>query len=136
VESRLPFDTHPIYALLHEAIYCQGEASNWSAHRVAAKLDAFKDDGVGRFNFTGEMVYPWMFADYRHLQPLAEAADILAMRTDWPALYDVERTFSAETADAIGNMRTWVTNEFDHNGLRTAGPRILDYLLDLISGER
>jgi hypothetical protein len=26
------FDTHPLYALLHEAIYCEGGgASNWSA---------------------------------------------------------------------------------------------------------
>jgi len=157
IENRLPFDTNPIYALLHEAIYCQGTASNWSAHRVGATLDAFQDTGTGRFNFTGEMVYPWMFEDYRHLAPLAEAAHILAEKSDWPALYDldtlsrntvpcaavvydddmyVERRFSSETADAIGNTRTWVTNEFDHNGLGVAGARILDYLRDLNRGER
>eukprot|EP00879_Flechtneria_rotunda_P017013 GHRR01017811.1.p1 GENE.GHRR01017811.1~~GHRR01017811.1.p1 ORF type:complete len:308 (+),score=89.67 GHRR01017811.1:772-1695(+) len=33
-ESWMPWDTNPLYALLHEAIYCQGAASNWSAHRV------------------------------------------------------------------------------------------------------
>ena len=103
------------------------------------------------------MVYPWMFEDYRHLAPLAEAAHILAEKADWPVLYDldvlarntvpcaaavydddmyVERSFSSETADAIGNTRTWVTNEFDHNGLGVAGARIFDYLRDLNSGRR
>lgn len=30
----MSWDTNPLYALLHEAIYCQGAASNWAAHRV------------------------------------------------------------------------------------------------------
>lgn len=30
----MPWDTNPLYALLHEAIYCQGAASNWAAHRM------------------------------------------------------------------------------------------------------
>lgn len=157
IENRLPFDTNPIYAILHEAIYCQGEASRWSAYRVGADLDAFHASGSGRLNFTGEMVYPWMFADYHHLAPLAEAADILAEKDDWPMLYDldalkrntvpcaaviydddmyVERALSSETADAIGNTRTWVTNEFDHNGLGVDGARILRYLQDLNRGLR
>jgi hypothetical protein len=33
-ESSMSWDTNPLYALLHEAIYCQGAASNWAAHRV------------------------------------------------------------------------------------------------------
>ena len=98
-----------------------------------------------------------MFDSYARLKPLAKAAMILAQKTDWPALYNrerlaqntvpcaamiydedmyVERQFSVETADAVGHMRTWVTNEFEHNGLRVDGPRILAYLLDLVRGER
>ena len=154
VENALSFDTNPIYALLHEAIYCQGEASQWSAHRVGeahALIDA------SPFRFTGEMVYPWMFEDYARLRPLAQAAELLAQKTDWPALYDperlaqnsvpcaaaiydedmyVERALSVETADAVGQMRTWVTNELEHNGLRADGPRILEHLLDLVRGMR
>ena len=48
----------------------------------------------------------------------------------------VEREFSMQTAASIQKMRVWVTNEFDHNGLRQDGPRILDYLMDLIQGNR
>ena len=40
--------------------------------------------------FTGEMVFPWMFEDYACLRPYKAAADLLAARTDWPALYDVD----------------------------------------------
>ena len=35
----------------------------------------------------------------------------------------------------IGNLRLWHTNEFDHNGLRAAGERVLGRLLDLLHGE-
>ena len=32
-----------------------------------------------------------MFGDYGELQPLREAAELLAAETDWPVLYDVEK---------------------------------------------
>ena len=53
--------TNPIYAILHESIYCQGTASNWSAHRVREQYPHFNYQSGGEFRFTGEMVYPWMF---------------------------------------------------------------------------
>jgi hypothetical protein len=31
-------------------------------------------------------------------------------------------------------MRPWVTNEYDHNGLRADGGRILGRLIDLVRG--
>ncbi len=43
----------------------------------------------------------------------------------------VERSFSEETAQLIPTMRTWLTNEFEHNGLRVDGGRILDRLINL-----
>lgn len=33
-DSWMSWDTNPLYALLHESIYCQGAASNWSAQRI------------------------------------------------------------------------------------------------------
>ena len=33
-ESWMPWDTNPLYALLHESIYCQGAKSAWAAQRV------------------------------------------------------------------------------------------------------
>ena len=101
------------------------------------------------------MVYPWMFEEYEYLRPLREAAEILARHDRWPRLYDaeklrantvpvaaaiyyddmyVERAFSEETAATIQGIKTWVTNEYEHNGLRADGERILDRLLGMARG--
>ena len=74
---------------------------------------------------------------------------------EWPRLYDpdrlrandvpvaaaiyaedmyVERAFSEETAAAIRGLRPWITNEYEHNGLRADGERILARLIDLTRG--
>jgi len=92
-----------------------------------------------------------MFEDYGALRPLREAAELLATHP-WPPLYDaerlrtcavpcaaavyaediyVERSFSEETARLIPSMRVWLTNEYEHNGLRVDGGRILDRLISL-----
>ena len=78
VENASSFDTNPIYALLHEAEYCQGEASRWAAERVRGAYPEFNWAPGKPFLFTGDMVYPWMFEEYVHLRPLREAAEILA----------------------------------------------------------
>lgn len=71
-ETYLPFDIAPIYAVLHEAIYCYrpGLASNWAAQAVGQELahfrwlsDAysFKDDlstNTHPLYFSGEMIFP------------------------------------------------------------------------------
>ena len=46
----------------------------------------------------------------------------------------VERAFSEQTAAATGSLRAWVTSEYDHNGLRADGERILGHLIDLVRG--
>ncbi|GAK86352.1 proline iminopeptidase [Vibrio ponticus] len=48
------FQTNPIYAILHESIYCQGFASNWSAHRVRDQYAQFNYQKGQPFLFTGE----------------------------------------------------------------------------------
>ncbi len=149
------FDTNPIYALLHEACYCQGEASNWSAERVRAEFPVFDVQPDQPVHFTGEMIYPWMFDDYAGLRPLREAAQILAETTDWPPLYDVaalrtnrvpvaaavyyedmyvELAYSEETAATIAGIQRWVTNEYAHNGLRADGEHLLDRLIGMVRG--
>jgi pimeloyl-ACP methyl ester carboxylesterase len=156
VENAHSFETNPIYAVLHEAIYCQSQASNWSAERVRAEYPQFSPAARDPLLFTGEMIYPWMFDDYAYLRPLKDAAELLAAEQDWPALYDpatlranavpcaaamyyddmyVERAFSEETARAIGNMRVWVTNEYEHNGLRAGGEKLFGRLLDMARGK-
>ncbi len=46
----------------------------------------------------------------------------------------VERTFSEETAASIRGLRPWLTSEFEHDGLRQEGARVLGRLLDLVQG--
>ncbi|MEU9385188.1 alpha/beta hydrolase, partial [Streptomyces sp. NPDC048279] len=43
--------------------------------------------------------------------------------------------YSLETARAVRGLRTWVTDEFEHDGLRTGAPRVLDRLLALVRDE-
>ena len=149
IEAAGQFPRNPIYAAIHEACYADGGTTGWSAERLLP--DAYAEDPA---LFTGEHVYPWMFEDYSALRPLHEAAEILAGH-EWPRLYDpgvlranevpaaaavyaqdmyVERSFSEETAGRVGGLRAWVTNEYEHDGLRVAGDRILGRLIDLARG--
>jgi pimeloyl-ACP methyl ester carboxylesterase len=156
VENALHFDISPIYAILHEPCYCEGMASNWSAERIRAEFPEFDTTTDRPVLFTGEMVYPWMFDEYRALQPLKDAAQLLAEFAGWPHLYDkevlhqntvpasaalyyndmyVDRLLSEEAASYIKDIKLWVTSEYEHNGLRADGEKILGRLFGLVRGE-
>lgn len=156
IETIQHFETNPIFAVLHEAIYCEENASNWSAERIRAEYPQFNISPDKPIYFTGEMIYPWMFDDYAYLRPMKEAAEILARYQDWQPLYDldalanntvpavaiiyyddmyVERAFSDETARHIRGLRYWATSEFEHSGLRENPDRVLGRLLDMLHGE-
>ncbi len=154
VEAGTTFATNPLYAVLHEAIYCQGEPSRWAAHRVREEFPEF-DPGAPDLLFTGEMIYPWMFESHGALRPLRDAAELLAAREDWPALYDddrlkacdarvlaavyhddmyVDRDASLDTAATVRGLRAWVTNEYEHDGA-WEDERLFDRLVDMARGE-
>ena len=80
-----------------------------------------------------------MFQDIRALRPFPGAADLLAEADDWGPLYDLDRLaandvpvlavvyfddmyvdadLSARDRGRVGNTRAWVTNEYEHDGLR------------------
>ncbi len=147
----LPFrDRNPLYAVVHESCYADGGATRWSAERTMP--DDFRED---RTLLTGEHVFPSTFEDDSRLAPIAQAAQLLADH-EWPRLYDadalravdvpcaaavyaedayVDRVFSEETARLVPTMRTWVTNELEHNGLRADGERVLDRLIGMARGQ-
>lgn len=156
LEQLQSFDTCPIFSLMQEACYTQQAASNWSADRLLAEYPEFNLDRKEPILFTGEMIYPWMFDTYPQLKPFKTAADLLAKDTNWPLLYDVEklkqnrvpvaaavyfddmyvhREFSEETARIVPNMKLWVTNQYEHNGLRADGEAVVDRLLKMVRGE-
>jgi pimeloyl-ACP methyl ester carboxylesterase len=143
--------TNPLYAVLHEAIYCQGRASDWAAWRVLGERKQFLPSAEQPL-LTGEMVYPWYFEQDPALIPLREVAEVLAHRTEWPALYDLEqlarntvpvaaavyrddiyvdRELSLETAAAVAKLRVWETGEFHHDGIAQDGEGIFARLLAL-----
>ncbi|KAJ5826085.1 Proline iminopeptidase [Penicillium riverlandense] len=102
------YDKTILYAVLHEALYCQGRPSLWSADRQRAGNARFQlDSEPAEIFFTGEMVmasahasmfvsnfflllqiYKDMFESYTELKQVWEAADIIARVDNWPALYD------------------------------------------------
>lgn len=155
IENLLDFNTNPIYSLLHEAIYCQKRASNWSAERIIKEFPQF-DLKNNQIYFTGEMIYPWMFDEYNCLKPLKNVGQHLAEFSDWPSLYDVDvlkknivpcvgtiyhgdlyvdRVLAEKTAKAIRGCKYWLTNEYEHDGLREDGEKVLDHLLAMLKGE-
>jgi pimeloyl-ACP methyl ester carboxylesterase len=162
VHGKLSFAAAPLYALLQEPSYAQGFATRWSAQRIRAEFAEFDpgpvldaDPGSAALLFTGEMIYPWMINADPVLRPLRGAADLLAERDDWPPLYDparlaankvpvvaavyyddmyVDRELSMRTAESIGGLRTWVTSEYEHDGLRVSSGAVLDRLIAMCRG--
>lgn len=145
-EHGVRFGRNPIYATLHESSYADGVATRWSAARLLPA--EVEEEGL----FTGEHIFPWMWEDYNALHGHRAAAALVAEHT-WPRLYDadrlrhndvpvaatiyvndlyVERAFAEETAAAVRGLRPWITNEFEHNGLRADGERVLGRLIDLV----
>jgi hypothetical protein len=98
IESSISMDDTPLYAVLHEAIYCEGNASNWAAERVGRGLKEYQwlsgspqSASTVRetpLYFSGEMIYPFLFESFPELQKLKGVAEILAKYTEWPELYD------------------------------------------------
>lgn len=145
-EALTRFSRNPIYALLQEACWADGGSTRWAAERL---LPA--EYGSAPELLTGEHVFRSAFQDHGALQPYADVAEELAL-WEWGPLYDrsvlaanqvpvaaaiyledmyVPRVFSEEAALLIGGLRAWKTNEYEHNGLRADGGRILDRLFEL-----
>lgn len=160
VAERTGFARAPLYAVLHEACYAQGPATRWAAQRVRAEFPAFDPaaavDGDAPLLFTTEMIYPWMLEADPALAPLREAAELLARRDLWPPLYDPARLaanevpaaaavyhddlyvpapLSLRTAASVRGLRAWVTNEWEHEGLRVSGEKVLGRLIAMIRGD-
>ncbi|MFH8927076.1 alpha/beta fold hydrolase [Streptomyces pristinaespiralis] len=161
VRPVLSFAANPLYAVLHEAIYAQGgRPTGWAAERTRAEFPEFDAaaalEGDRPLMFTGETIHPWHFEVDPALRPLHEAAELLAARTDWAPLYDparlavnevpvaaavyhddmyVDTDHSLRTARAVRGLRTWVTDEYEHDGVRAGGPRVVDRLLALARQE-
>ncbi|MCW1804382.1 alpha/beta hydrolase [Brachybacterium squillarum] len=150
--AALPFGRrNPLYAVIHESCWADGTATAWAAERTMPS--AVREDPT---LLAGEHMHHEAITEDPELAPFARAAEILAAHP-WPRLYDeqalraaevpaaaavyfedayVPRELSLATAALLPQMRTWVTSEFEHNGLRASGEGVLDHLLDLAAGRR
>ncbi|EPQ56337.1 alpha/beta-hydrolase [Gloeophyllum trabeum ATCC 11539] len=97
VQEKQTYDGNPLYAILHEPIYCQGRAAEWSAARIVKQDKRFSWAHVKMLAdtepiyFYGEMIFPDMFDDYSNLRSLKGVAELLAKDSSWGPLYDKEQ---------------------------------------------
>ena len=148
-DDPLDFARDPIYHLLQEACWADGGATRWAAQRV--RPDAYDDEPELLY---GEHMLSSVYEDYGALRPLRDAAHALADH-DWPRLYDfdvlernevpaaaaiyaddlyVPMRYSVQSAKRIRGLRPWITSEYQHNGLRADGDKVLGRLIDLARG--
>lgn len=145
------YRTNPLFAALQESIYGSGDgATGWAAEAERARHPEFAEDARPLL-LTGEMMYPWMFAEIQGLRPYQGAVELLAQRARWPELYDVERLaandvpvaaavyfddmyvdsgLQLDTARRVANVQAWVTNEYEHDGL--GSDRVFERLTELV----
>lgn len=138
---------NPLYFAFHESSYASGHATRWSAERVEP-ADFASDPTL----FTGEHIRREWTETVPAFRPWRDVALALADH-EWPAIYDqaairasgavgaaavyvddvyVPYEFSMETARLLPGVRTWVTSEHEHNGLRAGDvlPRLIDLAHD------
>ena len=145
------FEENPLWAALQEAAEYTDDtsgATRWAVQTEHERHPEFAED-ARPLRFTGEMFYPWMFEEIRLLRPFGPAVDVLQQRTDWPARYDparlaanevpvvaavyfddlyVDADLQLQTASEIANLTTWVTDEWEHDGIGASGGEVVRHL--------
>lgn len=154
VMQRTSFSDNPLFVVMQESIYGNGSgATDWAAERIRSEFPVFQPD-ARPLVFTGEMMFPWMLEEIRSLRPFAGAAQALAEHEEYTTLYDPQRLASNEvpvaavgyfddmyvdigyslgTETLLGNCHLWVTNEYEHDGIRqdaTIVRRLIDRVAD------
>ncbi|MGQ7311085.1 alpha/beta fold hydrolase [Microbacterium arabinogalactanolyticum] len=128
-----------------------GEAVNWPAARAMKQYPEYAPDAE-ELLLIGEFVFPWMFQEVERLKPFAGAVEINQQRDDWPPIWDavalshnrvpvtaaiyqediyVDEAMSRETSAQVPNMRHWITNEWQHDGLGRSAGGVLDRLISM-----
>ncbi|XP_008797149.2 proline iminopeptidase isoform X2 [Phoenix dactylifera] len=125
-ESWIEFDTNPLYALMHESIYCQmifpwmfDEIHALRQFKEAAHLLAERDDWPPLYDVTRLN---------NNQVPVAAAVYYEDMYVNF--------NIAMETASEIAGIRLWVTNEYMHSGLRDGGSQVFDQLMGMLQGKK
>ena len=153
--ERSSFADNPLWAALQEAAEYTDDtsgATGWAAQAEHDRHPEFAED-ARPLRFTGEMFFPWMFDEIRLLRPFGPAVEVLQQRADWPARYDparleqnevpvvaavyfddlyVDPDLQLQTAGEIANLTTWITDEWEHDGIRASGGEVVRHLLRML----
>ncbi|WP_375388601.1 alpha/beta fold hydrolase [uncultured Amnibacterium sp.] len=149
------FADDPLWAALQEAAEYTDDTSG--ATRWAVQAEHERQPGFAEsarpLRFTGEMFFPWMFQEIRLLRPFGPAVEVLQQRSDWPARYDharlaanevpvaaavyfddlyVDADLQLQTASEVANLTTWVTDEWEHDGIAASGGEVVRHLLRML----
>ncbi|GAP56138.1 proline iminopeptidase [Arthrobacter sp. Hiyo6] len=105
---------NPLYALMHESIYGQGQATQWAAWRVLNDFPEFRPEAP-QLLLTGEMVYPWYFEQDKTLAPWGmlrntwqkrRTGPLSTIRRSWPRTRSRSpRRCTARTSTSTGTYR-------------------------------
>lgn len=150
--AALPYGgRNPLYAVIHESSMADGHPTRWAAQRTMPD-DVRTDPTL----LGGEHVHAGLFDEDSVLSPWKDIAHEVANHP-WPSLYDrealadvrvpaaaivyfddayVPTEFSLETAGLVPSLTPWVTNEWEHNGIRASGTEVVDRLIGLVTGRR
>lgn len=137
VGSATDYASNPLFMALQESIYGPGP-TEWAAQRERERHPEFSEDARPLL-FTGEMAFPWMVEEIRALKGFAMGVNALASQR-WPIeMYDLDRLrentvpveavvyyddmyvdaqLSLDTESRVGGLHAWVTNEYEHDGIR------------------
>lgn len=145
----MSYETNPIYAVLHESIYCEGQASGFAAEAELLARKEFALDAK-RPCFTGETIRKAMFDEYGLLKRYKKVAAKIAAKKDWGPLYDrtqlaanavpveclvyktdyyVDYEYSMETVEVTKNARAYVHDTWQHDTLRQKGKDVIQLML-------
>lgn len=131
-----------LYWVLQEFIYANEdiEPINWAANDVLRRTPEF-DEAARPVMFIGEAALPEIFEEDSALQVFKPAIDVMMQDSHWGKIYDIDQLkrneipvhcavyfddmyvdsgLQLDTLSRVGNSHAWVTNEFEHDGARTA----------------
>ncbi|MGP6172625.1 alpha/beta fold hydrolase [Corynebacterium sp. A21] len=159
IGTRVSFAEAPLYAATHESIYAgtvPGPTA-WAAQSISEEIPGFDQNLDPRegepFYLTGEHIFPWQFDEDPALEPFRRVAEDLAQAEDWAPLYDaavlaeagttcaaaiyvddifVPLEHSLRTAQRYRDLRPWITNEHQHDGIRQDGAAIFRRLHSMV----
>ena len=141
------YQTHPIYALLYESIYCHNQASNWVSDQVMSSIEQFNENTTTPY-FYAENINQTLFMNDALLKPWAKTAEQLAQK-HWGSLYNMEALkhneipiiacvykndfyvdyqFSLQTVQMINNCFIWKNQKDVHGALHLKKDRIIKNL--------